>query len=171
MYSTIKNIPLFFGIVILAMVIPFSLSVANQKTSVNPTIQAANKNPLINIFPEKISTIRAGQTGTFSIYLNTEDKLFTGIDITLKYNPREIKIDKNLSSVGSIFKYYPGNIMVDEQKGTIAVSGRGEFQGIGVLAKIGFIPLTTNENYIENERINSGIYTSNFTGSTIKAIN
>lgn len=171
MNSTIKNIPIILGALVLTIAIPLSLTVANQKNSVNPSLKAANENPIIYLFPEKINTIQVGQTGTISINLNTKGRVFNGVDITLKYNPLAIKINEAQSEIGTIFKQYPGNIMVDEKEGMLSVSGRGEFKGIGLVAKIGFIPLTTNETTIDQVRINSGTFISDFKGSVIKASN
>ena len=84
-----------------------------------------------------------GCATAISIIVNTEGENSTAADAFLHYNPDQIDIVDQLSSVGgiqlrpgSIYESYPGNITVNGAIRLTAFNREGFFNGRGVLASI-----------------------------------
>lgn len=155
MKDKLKELAFFTGFFILAITIPLTVFLANQKDSLKFQSRADLENKAqLYVWPAALEIDKCASIDTpdtcykskLEIILDTKEKIVSSVNLYLRYDPKILKIykeaivpglaDENFNQLVKPFSYYT-DALVDDQNGFIRIKAQGSFNGQrGVLATL-----------------------------------
>ena len=142
-----RRLPIFVGFFALIVSLPLTVFLATQKrTSWFTRARTADKVQLW-LWPVQVE-LNQDETASIKVILDTKDNQSGGVDLVLRYDSQALEVVDNLIEPGVIFPYYRDRL-VDNRRGLMRLSSKGEFSGQGVFASFAVRGLRSGKSRIE----------------------
>jgi len=142
-----RRLPIFVGFFVLLLSLPLTVFLATQKRASWFTRAGTANEVQIWLWPTQVE-LNKDEIALIKVILDTKDNQSGGVDLVLQYDPQAIKVVDNLIEPGVIFPYYRDRL-IDNRRGLMRLSSKGEFSGQGVFASFTVMGLRQGKSRIE----------------------
>lgn len=142
-----SRLPIFVAAFALLLSIPVTVFLATQQRISFFSQAGLGDQAQMWLWPAQ-TRLNKNETASLEVILKTDQRQSGGVDLVLGYDPQMVEIVANTIQPGVIFDYYRDRL-VDNRRGIIRLSSKGNFQGQGSFASFVIKGLQSGPSQIE----------------------